>query len=51
VQAQRARKIEGPADQLKKNVQWNYNDFLQAPMAKDIPQVQQFNQQLIGIHG
>jgi hypothetical protein len=50
VQAQRARKIEGPADQLKKNVQWNYNDFLQAPMAKDIPQVQQFNQQLIGIH-
>jgi hypothetical protein len=46
VQAQRARKVEGPMDQLKKNVQWNYNDFLRAPMAKDIPQVQQFKQQL-----
>ena len=46
VQAQRARKIEGPVDQLKKNVQWNYNDFLQAPNAKDIPQVKQVKQQL-----
>jgi len=50
VQAQRARKIEGPIDQLKKNVQWNYNDFLQAPMAKDIPQVQYIKQQLARIH-
>jgi hypothetical protein len=44
--AQRARTIEGPTDQLKKNVQWNYEDFLRAPMAKQIPQVQQFKQQL-----
>jgi hypothetical protein len=47
VQAQRERKVEGPSDQLKKNVQWNYNDFLHAPMAKDIPQVQQIKQQLL----
>jgi len=46
VRAQQMRKIEGPSDQLKKNVQWNYNDFLQAPMANHIPQVQQFKQQL-----
>ena len=46
VQAQRARKVEGPSDQLKKNVQWNYNDFVRAPVAKDIPQVQQIKQQL-----
>jgi len=46
VRAQQMRKIEGPSDQLKKNVQWNYNDFLRAPMANQIPQVQQFKQQL-----
>jgi hypothetical protein len=46
VQAQRARKVEGPMDQVKKNIQWNYSDFLRAPMAKDIPQMQQFKQQL-----
>ncbi|KAL3766576.1 hypothetical protein ACHAW5_003879 [Stephanodiscus triporus] len=49
VQAQRARTVEGPSDQLKKNVQWNYNDFLRAPMAKDIPQVQQVKQQLMNM--
>ena len=42
VHAQRAHKVEGPSDQLKKNIQWNYNDFSCAPMAKYIPQVQQF---------
>jgi len=46
VNAQRARKVEGPMDQIKKNVRWNYNDFLRAPVAKDIPQVQQLKQQL-----
>ena len=46
--AQRNRKIEGPLDQIKKNTQWNYQDFLRAPVAKDIPQVQQFKRQLQG---
>jgi hypothetical protein len=46
VQAQRARKVGGPLDQLRKNVQWNYSDFLRARVAKDIPQVQQIKQQM-----
>ncbi len=46
VRAQRARKVDVPSDQLKKNVQWNYGNFLRIPRAKDIPQVQQFKQQL-----
>ena len=53
VKAQRARaaKVGGSAaDQVMKNVQWNYNDFLQAPMAKNIPQVQQVKQQLMNCH-
>eukprot|EP00977_Amphora_coffeiformis_P025723 scaffold21700_cov164-Amphora_coffeaeformis.AAC.4 len=33
-QSQRNRKIEGPSDQIKKNTQWNYQDFLRAPVAK-----------------
>ena len=50
VQAQRSRKVGGtPLDQLKKNVQWNYNDFLRAPVAKDIPQVQQIKQQMLNM--
>ena len=48
VEAQRERKVGGAADQLMKDVQWNYNNFLQAPMAKNIPDVQQFKQQLHG---
>ena len=46
VEAQRARKVEGRSDQLKENVQWNYFEFLHAPVAKYIPQVQQVKQQL-----
>ena len=42
IQAQHERKVEGLSDQQKMNVQWNYNDFLHAPKAKDIPQVQEF---------
>eukprot|EP00934_Nitzschia_sp_Nitz4_P002141 Nitzschia sp. Nitz4//scaffold52_size167869//163227//163685//NITZ4_002299-RA/size167869-exonerate_protein2genome-gene-0.33-mRNA-1//1//CDS//3329554104//2141//frame0 len=49
VLAQRGRKIEGPTDQVKKNVQWNYEDFLRAPVASQIPQVQQLKQQLAGM--
>jgi len=46
VKSQRSRKIEGPSDQMKKNMQWNYEDFLRAPVADQIPAVQQFKQQL-----
>ena len=47
--AQRVRRIEGPADALKKRMEWNYYDFLAAPMAKDIPQVKQYRQQLASV--
>ena len=46
VKAQRSRKIEGQTDTLKKNTQWNYQEFLRAPVANQIPQVQQFKAQL-----
>jgi len=49
VQAQRAKKVElddrgqpKESDRLKKNTQWNYQEFLRAPVAKQIPQVQQY---------
>jgi len=48
-EAQRRRTVESRSDQLKKNIQWNYNDFLRAPVAKQIPQVQQFQMQLKGM--
>ncbi len=44
--AQQMRKIEAPSDRVKKNAKWNYNDFLRAPVANQIPQVQQFKRQL-----
>lgn len=34
------------SDALKKNTRWNYQDFLTAPVAKNIPQVQQFTRQM-----
>lgn len=34
------------SDLLKKNTKWNYEEFLRAPVAKLIPQVQQFNHQM-----
>jgi len=34
------------SDLLKKNTQWNYQEFLRAPVAKQIPQVQQYQQQM-----
>jgi hypothetical protein len=45
-EAQRMRTIQGKSDQLKKNIQWNYNDFLRAAVASDIPQVREFKAQL-----
>jgi hypothetical protein len=56
IAAQRNRVIEKDdygrpkkADELKKNVNWtaSYQDFMQAPLAKMIPAVQQFKQQLM----
>jgi hypothetical protein len=44
--AQRERKIEGPSDQLKKSVQWNYDEFRRASVASQIPAVQQFKRQV-----
>merc|ERR1712100_386936 len=46
VDAQRKRVVEAPSDSVKKNMRWSYIDFLRAPVAKDIPQVQQFKRQL-----
>lgn len=46
VKAQKSRTIEGPTDRFKKNFQWNYADFLRAPVSSQIPQVQQFKQKL-----
>ena len=36
-----------PTDLLKKRQRWNYQDFLMAPLATNIPQVQQFHQQML----
>ena len=33
VKAQRARRIEGKSDKLKKSMQWSYDDFRRAPVA------------------
>jgi len=51
VQAQRSRTIEGPSDNLKKSTQWNYQEFLRAPVASQIPQVRQFKSQLLRLEG
>lgn len=56
VQAQRTRTVglddygrPKKTDQLKKNANWEacYQDFLRAPVARQIPAVQQFKQQLL----
>jgi hypothetical protein len=52
-EAQRMRIVEKDdygrpkkADQLKKSVKWNYQDFLVTPLASQIPHVQQIKEQL-----
>ena len=56
IKAQQARPIENDdygrpkkTDQIKKNQNWQalYQDFLRAPIAKQIPAVQQFKQALM----
>jgi len=44
--AKQNRRIEGPADRIKKNIHWNYNDFLATRSAIDIPQVIELKQML-----
>jgi len=51
VEAQNNRRIEGPSDNLKKSVRWNYNDFLQAPVATQIAAVQDFKAKLKQLGG
>jgi hypothetical protein len=46
VRNQRNRRGYSETDRLKKNTRWNYQEFLRAPIAKSIPAVQQFNQQM-----
>lgn len=52
LEAQRKRTVEGPSDQIKKSVNWqsNYQDFLQAPIASNIPFVQDFKRKLATTH-
>jgi hypothetical protein len=52
-EAQRMRVVENDdngrpksSDQLKKSVQWSYQDFFQAPLASQIPHVQNIKEQL-----
>jgi len=35
---------------LKRNTKWKYQEFLHAPVAKEIPQVQQFTRQMAKLH-
>jgi len=42
IEAQSNRRVEGPSDKLKKSMRWNYNEFLQAPVASQIAAVQDF---------
>jgi len=46
VEAQRKRTVEGPSDQLKKNIRWNYDEFLRANVARNIPAVQEMQRKL-----
>jgi len=49
VRNQQKRRGHSASDRLKKNTRWNYHEFLNTPVAKDIRSVQQFNQQMARI--
>lgn len=49
VQNQNRRTGFSASDRLKKTTRWNYHDFLNAPVAKQIPQVQQFKRQMAAL--
>merc|ERR1712150_223413 len=44
--AQKSRRVVEPSDALKIKTKWNYEEFLHAQVAKDIPQVQEFQRKL-----
>jgi len=46
VRNQRNRRGHTATDQLKKRTQWNYHEFLTTPVAKTIPSVIRFNQEM-----
>jgi hypothetical protein len=57
VEAQKKRVVEtdsrgrpSQSDQLKKSTNWNYQDFLVAPVANQIPQVQEIKRKLATMH-
>eukprot|EP00957_Ditylum_brightwellii_P036592 2772418-Ditylum_brightwellii.AAC.1 len=41
-EAQRKRSVIGASDQLKKAIKWNYDEFLRATTASQIPVVRDF---------
>jgi len=45
-EAQRKRSVIGASDQLKKDIKWNYEEFLRATTASQIPAVQDFKVRL-----
>jgi len=49
VKNQRNRRGHTESDRLKKNTRWNYQEFLTAPVARNIPTVQQFKQRMARI--
>jgi len=49
VRNQQNRRGYTETDRLKKSTRWNYQDFLRAAVAKDIPAVAQFNSQMARI--
>merc|ERR1719281_433245 len=49
VKNQRNRRVNTAGDRLKKQMRWNYQEFLNTPVAKDIPAVQQYNRQMAQI--
>lgn len=51
VKNQRNRRVITAGDRLKKQTRWNYQEFLNTPVAKDIPSVQQYNRQIAQIQG
>lgn len=46
VRNQQKRSTHNELDRLKKDTRWNYHTFLNTPVAKQIPEVQQFKQKI-----
>jgi len=49
IEAQNMRRVLGPSDNLKKTTRWNYQDFLMAPVSRNIPAVQDYKAKLARI--